>query len=51
MKKTYIIPELDVIEIRMTSMLTASLGTDSTPVNPSSSDAPDFEPDPNMFGY
>lgn len=42
MKKIYIAPEMEMIEIKVQQMLTTSLPTDSTPANPEDSDAPEF---------
>ncbi len=52
-KKKYIEPALEVVTLHIGQQLLAgsTLGTDSTPVNPSASDAPEFEMDTNMFGF
>ena len=44
MKKTYIIPELETIEIKAQHQILAgsTLSTDPTPVSPGSTDAPGF---------
>ena len=38
----YIIPEMEIVEIKVQQMLTTSLPTNSTPVDPGSSDAPEI---------
>ncbi len=44
MKKTYSNPEMEVVMLNMNQQLLAgsTLGTESSPVDPSSSDAPGF---------
>ena len=43
MKKTYINPTMKVVELKYQHFLAASLPTNSTPVDPSLSDAPEFD--------
>lgn len=43
MKKKYIAPEMEMIEIKVQQMLTTSLPTDPNSVDPGSSDAPEFQ--------
>jgi hypothetical protein len=45
MKKTYINPKMEIVEIKVQQFLAASLPTGSTPTNPGSSDAPEYEYD------
>jgi len=42
MKKEYINPKMEAIEIKVQQMLTTSVPTNSSPVDPSSSDAPEY---------
>ena len=42
MKKTYICPEMEIVEMKVNQMLTNSLPTDPSAVNPESSDAPEM---------
>lgn len=43
MKKLYIKPETEIVEIKVQQMLASSpIPTDSTPTPPESSDAPEF---------
>lgn len=42
MKKKYIAPEMEMIEIKVQQMLTTSIPTDSTPEDPANSDAPEY---------
>lgn len=43
MKKLYIKPETEIVEIKVQQMLASSpIPTDSTPTDPSESDAPQF---------
>lgn len=43
MKKIYLTPEMAVVEIKVQQMLASSpIPTDSTPTDPSESDAPQF---------
>jgi len=42
MKKTYIIPEMEIVKIQTTQMLAASLPTGSTSTDPAETDAPEF---------
>ena len=43
MKKTYINPKMEIVNMKVQQMLTTSLPTGSTPTDPGSSDAPEFE--------
>ena len=48
MKKEYMNPEMEIVDIKMNQQLLAGspdLGTDPDPVDPGSSDAPGFLPD------
>jgi hypothetical protein len=45
MKKTYINPKMEIVEIKVQQFLAASLPTSGTPADPSSSDAPSYEYD------
>ena len=42
MKKEYFAPEMEIVEIKVQQMLTTSIPTYSTPVDPESSDAPEI---------
>ena len=42
MKKIYIAPEMETVEIKVQQMLAASLPTDNESVNPELSDAPEL---------
>ena len=42
MKKEYMNPKMEIIEIKVQQMLTTSLPTDPTSVDPGSSDAPEI---------
>lgn len=42
MKKTYIIPEMEIVEIKVQQLLAGSLPTGDTPTNPNESDAPEY---------
>ena len=43
MKKIYIAPEMETVEIKVQQLLAGSLPTGSTPTDPANSDAPEFE--------
>lgn len=43
MKKTYINPKMEIVEIKGQQILAGSLPTGDTPTNPSNSDAPEYE--------
>ena len=45
MKKIYIAPEMEIVDINMNQQLLAgsTIPTGSTPTNPGSSDAPEFD--------
>ena len=43
MKKTYINPKMEIVEIQVQQLLAGSLPTGSTPKDPASSDAPSYE--------
>ena len=45
MKKIYIAPEVEIVEIKGQQILAGSLPTGSTPTSPGSSDAPEYEHD------
>jgi len=42
MKKEYINPKMETIEIKVQQMLTTSIPTNSTPEDPANSDAPEL---------
>ena len=42
MKKIYMTPEMEIVEIKVQQMLTTSLPTGSTPTDPATSDAPEY---------
>lgn len=44
MKKTYIIPSLEVVKIETSSIIAASLGINSTPIDAGGAQAPEFGP-------
>ena len=43
MKKKYINPKMEIVEIKNQQLLAGSLPTGSTPTSPGSSDAPEYE--------
>ena len=45
MKKTYINPKMEIVEIQVQQLLAGSLPTGSTPTSPNDSDAPSYEYD------
>ena len=45
MKKTYMNPKIEIVEIEDQQLLAGSLPTGSTPTDPGSSDAPEYEYD------
>ena len=45
MKKIYINPKMEIVEIQVQQLLAGSLPTGSTPTSPGSSDAPEYEYD------
>jgi hypothetical protein len=42
MKKTYIIPEIEIVEIAVQQMLATSINLNNNPVDPGQADAPDM---------
>ena len=52
MKKTYICPEMDVIELKnQQQLLAGSLLMGSGDVNPNTADAPEFDEELELFGF
>ena len=49
MKRTYINPEMEIINIQTIGMLATSLPTGSTPTNPTNSGAPAFDIPSSVF--
>ena len=42
MKKEYFAPEMEIVEIKVQQMLTTSIPTDTSAVDPGTSDAPEI---------